>query len=587
MRFSTNPFSNPFGSSRVQRTAYANPEPAAYPTARVRVEPLSPVATVPASRPIAAQPLPPVGSVSSLTDSPPPARAFAYNEPTEPAVTGALNGASPKVGGFKAGGWTATGGAVIAARAGETVNTLSNRYGVPAEAILRVNGLTSPALTPGQQITIPVYNANKPGAAVAPQNSLAPENAVQPVVVKTKRVSTLTPFEEAPPASHERPMVGVAQLKPVATGEPERTGSIPVTAKPKAKIVRQAGGIHVVRPGETLTAIALSYGTTRPKLAAANGIDEWMSVKIGQQLRVPAGAATAQAQPQPQPQPLKPRPVAQPSLLERLLPPRTVPTEVASEPVQPKPAKPVTVATVQPKPGKPLATRALTQAKPLAPATAPLVQAKPVLQTAAVEPKHPKPLKPATQLAATTSPKPVKPAEVAIAKPKTVPAARPVAVAQVKPVKPVPVPQATASIPAEKPVAAAQPAPLEAAKPGAPEFRWPVKGRIIQDFGQNSDGINISVPEGTEIKAAENGVVAYAGNELKGYGNLILIRHADGYVTAYAHARDLSVKRGDTVRRGQTIATAGQTGNVTSPQLLFEVRKGATPVNPRQFLSGT
>src|SRR5207237_6838678 len=106
-------------------------------------------------------------------------------------------------------------------------------------------------------------------------------------------------------------------------------------------------------------------------------------------------------------------------------------------------------------------------------------------------------------------------------------------------------------------------------------------------FSQNSDGISISVPEGTEIKAAENGVVAYAGDELKGYGNLILIRHADGYVTAYAHAKDISVKRGDVVRRGQTIATAGQTGNVTSPQLLFEVRKGATPVNPRQFLSGT
>ena len=70
-------------------------------------------------------------------------------------------------------------------------------------------------------------------------------------------------------------------------------------------------------------------------------------------------------------------------------------------------------------------------------------------------------------------------------------------------------------------------------------FRWPVKGRVIQNFGQNTDGINISVPEGTEVKAAENGVVAYAGNELKGYGNLVLIRHADGFVTAYAHAKDL------------------------------------------------
>ena len=114
-----------------------------------------------------------------------------------------------------------------------------------------------------------------------------------------------------------------------------------------------------------------------------------------------------------------------------------------------------------------------------------------------------------------------------------------------------------------------------------------MRGRVIQSFGQSGDGINIAVPEGTDVRAAENGVVAYAGNELKGYGNLVLIRHADGYVTAYAHAKDLNVKRGDTVKRGQVIATAGQTGNVTSPQLLFELRKGAQPVDPRPYLSGT
>jgi murein DD-endopeptidase MepM/ murein hydrolase activator NlpD len=94
------------------------------------------------------------------------------------------------------------------------------------------------------------------------------------------------------------------------------------------------------------------------------------------------------------------------------------------------------------------------------------------------------------------------------------------------------------------------------------------------------------VPEGTPIKAAEDGVVAYAGNELKGYGNLVLIRHAGGYVSAYANASDLMVKRGDRVKRGQVIAHAGQTGNVTSPQLHFEIRKGSTPVNPTKFLDG-
>jgi murein DD-endopeptidase MepM/ murein hydrolase activator NlpD len=124
-----------------------------------------------------------------------------------------------------------------------------------------------------------------------------------------------------------------------------------------------------------------------------------------------------------------------------------------------------------------------------------------------------------------------------------------------------------------------------------PKFRWPANGRVISGHGplpngQQNDGINIALPEGTQVKAAEDGVVAYAGSELKGYGNLILIRHANGYVTAYAHAKELLVKRGDQVKRGQVILRSGQTGNVNTPQLHFEVRKGATPMDPMKFLNG-
>jgi murein DD-endopeptidase MepM/ murein hydrolase activator NlpD len=126
---------------------------------------------------------------------------------------------------------------------------------------------------------------------------------------------------------------------------------------------------------------------------------------------------------------------------------------------------------------------------------------------------------------------------------------------------------------------------------GAAGFRWPVRGRVIAGFGPKpnglqNDGINLAVPEGTPVKAADDGVVAYAGNELKGYGNLVLVRHSNGFVTAYAHASEIMVKRGDNVKRGQVIAKSGQTGNVTSPQLHFEIRKGATPVDPSQYLSG-
>jgi len=126
---------------------------------------------------------------------------------------------------------------------------------------------------------------------------------------------------------------------------------------------------------------------------------------------------------------------------------------------------------------------------------------------------------------------------------------------------------------------------------GIPSFRWPVHGRIIAGFGRQpngteNDGINLAVPEGTPIKAADDGIVAYAGNELKGYGNLVLVRHSNGYVSAYANASKLLVKRGESVKRGQVIARAGQTGNVSSPQLHFEIRKGSIPVDPTKYLNG-
>ncbi len=141
--------------------------------------------------------------------------------------------------------------------------------------------------------------------------------------------------------------------------------------------------------------------------------------------------------------------------------------------------------------------------------------------------------------------------------------------------------------PADEQQASAESEPQPAADAG---FRWPVRGKVIATFGQKpngtrNEGINIAVPEGTSVRAAESGVVAYAGNELKGYGNLVLLRHENGWVTAYAHNKDLFVRRGDTVKRGDVIAKAGQTGSVSSPQLHFELRKGATAVDPTKYLS--
>ncbi len=120
-------------------------------------------------------------------------------------------------------------------------------------------------------------------------------------------------------------------------------------------------------------------------------------------------------------------------------------------------------------------------------------------------------------------------------------------------------------------------------------FEWPVKGRIVSRFGsqangRHNDGINISAARGSTVVAAENGVVAYAGNELRGFGNLVLLRHADGYMTAYAHNESLLVGRGATVRKGQPIARVGSTGSVAQPQLHFEIRKGRKAVDPLRHL---
>lgn len=120
-------------------------------------------------------------------------------------------------------------------------------------------------------------------------------------------------------------------------------------------------------------------------------------------------------------------------------------------------------------------------------------------------------------------------------------------------------------------------------------FRWPAKGRVVAGFGNvngvKSTGIKIALPVGTQVKASEAGTVAYSGSEVKGYGNMIIVRHSEGWVSVYANNGELKVKRGDSVTRGQVIALSGQSGDVSSPQLHFELRKGSTPVDPMGYFS--
>jgi murein DD-endopeptidase MepM/ murein hydrolase activator NlpD len=176
----------------------------------------------------------------------------------------------------------------------------------------------------------------------------------------------------------------------------------------------------------------------------------------------------------------------------------------------------------------------------------------------------------------------------------------PAAEAPSPPAAPPPEAASPAPPPAVEPPAAPTPPPAVVEAPPPPDppppappagrgFIWPVKGRVVSGFGPgpggtHNDGINIAAPAGTPIVAAEDGVVAYAGNELRGFGNLVLLKHPNGWMSAYAHCETILVKKGARVRRGATIARVGATGSVAEPQLHFELRRGTRALDPTQQL---
>jgi murein DD-endopeptidase MepM/ murein hydrolase activator NlpD len=396
------------------------------------------------------------------------------------------------------------------------------------------------------------------------------------------RPAPLGPIESQP-----LPPTAAAPLPPpYAPRAPETTGSLqPPPARVAARGTQnQESRIRVtVNPGDTIDAIAHRYGTSRAAIMQANHITSPESIRPGQQLVVPHHGFPLAGRPAP----------------------------AAPAPHLAAPAAPAPVAVQAP-----------------ARAPAPSVAAAPSVPAAPGENVHV--VKAGETLSSIAHH--VHKSRAALAKANNLDEDAKLQIGQqlvlpgVKAAKPGPQAAATAPLPGQKPAPVttaslgprgAAPAPGSEAKPGAPaasvrmvspstetpasagepeggsgaKLRWPVHGRIVCGFGckangQQNDGINVAVPEGTPVKAADDGVVAYAGNELKGYGNLVLVRHSNGFVTAYANASELMVKRGDQIKRGQVIAKSGQTGQAAAPQLHFEVRKGSTPVDPTQYLSG-
>jgi murein DD-endopeptidase MepM/ murein hydrolase activator NlpD len=311
----------------------------------------------------------------------------------------------------------------------------------------------------------------------------------------------------------------------------------------------QGGTVVTVAAGETAASLSRRYGVPVPVILQANNLPDAAAVKPGQRLIMPRSEATGAVS---APRVASNAPAAGASHVHVIAPGETL-------------------MKLSRRYNKPLS--AIAKANNL-PATA-MVKVGDRIVIPGVRPQRaaagPSAAPPAGQVKTPAAPPPAQPQKPA---PVTKVAAAP-ATSTARTVTPVD----------ERP--AAEKAKAEVA--ATPTFRWPVRGRIIASFGPKTsggqnDGINVAVPEGTPIKASEDGVVAYAGNELKTYGNLVLVRHSNGYVTAYAHASEILVKRDDPIKRGQVIAKSGQSGSVSAPQLHFEIRKGSSPVDPLPLL---
>jgi murein DD-endopeptidase MepM/ murein hydrolase activator NlpD len=468
-RFSSDPFSDPFG----------NPPAATSRSARnVDRSSTGSISGSPNYSPVQSRPLAPPNNAPSPNAAPVASAARA------PAVAAASPGSYNH--------WSAEGGTPVTVGGGETAAILANRYGVPPDVLLKVNGFSSSSqVQPGSRLVIPVYRATAAKARPEPEAHPAKEARA-----------------EAKPAARHVAAKADAEEDDARAPKAGQKGARSLAAKP-AKLAKS----DEKDQGKAASSKSAEKKAKTPdKKAKLAKSDDEEDAKPA--VKAKAQSAKAQAA-------------------------KTKPAKTAvraDDDAAPKPA---------PKP------KAQTKIAKSAPVTEPMAAAAPVKSVAKAEKRE-------QAKVAVNDP----PAERAAAPERKVDKATTTA--------------AIAPVAEEKPSDAAH-----------PEFRWPARGRIIQGFANGgNDGINISVPAGTQVKAAESGVVAYAGSELKGYGNLVLIRHPNGFVTAYAHNGDITVKRGDQVTRGQTIAKSGQSGNVSSPQLHFELRKGSTPVDPTNYLAG-
>jgi murein DD-endopeptidase MepM/ murein hydrolase activator NlpD len=365
-----------------------------------------------------------------------------------------------------------------------------------------------------------------------------------------------------------RPAIAVALLVLALAACARRAPPAPVVhgGGPVPQIERPES--VVVQPGDTLYAIARRWEVPVRTLIETNGLQPPYALLAGARVRLPQ-IRTHVVQPGETLYSVSRRynvEVTSLARTNRIEPPYTV--RLSEMLILPDPPAVATAPTSLPTPtvAPPVAVSPVPPPVTASP-TPPPVAVSPL--PAPVEPQPPEPPRPEPQRVE-RAPAPAPPPAVAMAPPPVVEPAPPVR-------SPPPEP------PRAEPPAASEPPPGRG-------FIWPVKGRVVASFGPapggtHNDGINIAAPAGTPVVAAEDGVVAYAGNELRGFGNLILLKHSNGWMSAYAHCDAMLVKKGARVRRGQTIARVGATGAVAEPQLHFELRRGTRALDPTQQLS--
>ncbi|MEW6631989.1 MAG: peptidoglycan DD-metalloendopeptidase family protein [Pseudomonadota bacterium] len=468
---------------------------------------------------------------------------------------------------------------------------------------MRFNGVDDvfTSSTNNQRDIINKQNVDQPypGDSVAP----APVDGAHTQSVSRSSLEPVT-AQQLPPPSQP----GVAPAKPMRTAsapvlapppaaprlDNTATGTVPPVAKPfkaaEPDAVRNASATPhateiVVRDGETISGLARHYHVPADVIIKVNKLDPNKGIRSGQKLVIPAYAYSSK--------------VADNKPANAPKQPAGAPEKVAVLPQQPKvkdgksatqvDASAAASGSKNPKPAPQVA-----DAKPAGAGGTYTVQQGDSLASIA--------RKTGVGVVALKKANGMQDGLLKIGQTLKVPAGGTAAVAEAKPAKVDPVTTATVQPPAKttpSETLASYTPPKKDAKviqqaesddavapdaTGIGKMRWPVRGRVISGFGAGKDGVDIAVPEGTPIKAAENGVVIYAGDGLKEFGNTVLVRHENGLVTVYGHASSIEVQRGQKVKRGQEIALSGMSGTTDSPKLHFEVRKNSAPVDPTGYL---